>query len=86
MRRRSMSSAYAPDYKGLLIDPCIPVDWKEFSVVRRFRNKTLNIKVINPNGVQKGVKKITLNGQTIEGNLIGVSKMKKENDVVVEMG
>ena len=75
-----------PDYKGLLIDPCIPADWKEFSVVRRFRNKTLNIKVVNPNGVQKGVKKITLNGQTIEGSLIPVSKMKKENEVVVEMG
>jgi len=75
-----------PDYKGLLIDPCIPADWKEFAVVRRFRNKTLNIKVINPNGVEKGVKKITLNGQIIEGNLIGVSKMKKENEVVVEMG
>jgi N,N'-diacetylchitobiose phosphorylase len=75
-----------PDYKGLLIDPCIPADWKEFAVTRRFRNKMLNIKVVNPNGVQKGVKKITLNGQTIEGNLIPVSKMQKENDVVVEMG
>jgi cellobiose phosphorylase len=75
-----------PDYKGLLIAPCIPADWKEFAAVRRFRNKTLNIKVINPNGVEKGVKKITLNGQIIEGNLIGVSKMKKENEVVVEMG
>jgi cellobiose phosphorylase len=86
-----------PDYKGLIIDPCIPASWKEFSVVRRFRNKTLNIKVVNPSGVQKGVKKITLNGQPIEGpprlarksgeagNLIPVSKMKKENEVLVEM-
>ncbi|MGB7582343.1 MAG: hypothetical protein WBL85_07865 [Sedimentisphaerales bacterium] len=75
-----------PDYKGLIIDPCIPADWKEFAAVRRFRNKTLNIKVINPNGVEKGVKKITLNGQIIEGSLIPASKMKKENEVVVEMG
>jgi cellobiose phosphorylase len=75
-----------PDYKGLLIDPCIPASWKEFAVVRRFRNKTLNIKVVNPSGEQKGVKKITLNGQLIEGNLIPASKMKKENDVLVEMG
>ncbi len=75
-----------PDYKGLIIDPCIPVDWKGFAAVRRFRNKTLSIKVVNPNGVQKGVKKITLNGQIIEGSLVPVSKMKKENEVVVEMG
>jgi cellobiose phosphorylase len=74
-----------PDYKGLAIDPCIPASWKEFSVVRRFRNKTLNIKVVNPSGVQKGVKRIILNGQPIEGNLIPVSKMKKENEVLVEM-
>jgi cellobiose phosphorylase len=75
-----------PDYKGLLIDPCIPADWKEFTATRRFRNKTLNIRVVNRAGVQKGVKKITLNGQPIDGNLIPVSKMKKENDVLVEMG
>ena len=75
-----------PDYKGLLIDPCVPAKWKEFTAVRRFRNKTLNIKVVNSKGVQKGVKKITLNGEAIEGNLIPVSKMKKENEVLVKMG
>jgi len=75
-----------PDYQGLRIDPCIPASWKGFAVTRRFRNKTLNIKVVNPAGVQKGVKKITLNGKAIEGNLIPVSKMKNKNEVLVEMG
>ncbi|HZL43573.1 MAG TPA: N,N'-diacetylchitobiose phosphorylase [Verrucomicrobiae bacterium] len=75
-----------PDYQGLRIDPCIPSAWKEFSATRRFRNKTLRIKVVNPSGVQKGVKKITLNQQPITGNLIPFSSMKKENDVLVEMG
>jgi cellobiose phosphorylase len=46
----------------------------------------VNIKVVNRAGVQKGVKKITLNGQPIAGNLVPVSKMKPENEVVVEMG
>jgi cellobiose phosphorylase len=46
----------------------------------------VNIKVVNRAGVQKGVKKITLNGQPIAGNLVPVSKMKSENEVVVEMG
>jgi hypothetical protein len=32
------------------------------------------------------LKKITLNSQPIDGNLIPVSKMKKQNDVLVEMG
>jgi N,N'-diacetylchitobiose phosphorylase len=74
------------DYNGLRIDPCIPSSWKEFSATRRFRNKILNIKVTNPAGVQKGVKKISINGRKIVGNLIPISKMKKENNVVVEMG
>jgi hypothetical protein len=31
-------------------------------------------------------KKTTLNGQPIQGNLVPVSKMKLENEVLVEMG
>jgi cellobiose phosphorylase len=46
----------------------------------------VNIKVVNRVGVQKGVKKITLNGQPIQGNVVPVAKMKPENEVVVEMG
>jgi cellobiose phosphorylase len=75
-----------PEYNGLKIDPCIPAAWKEFTVVRQFRNKTLNIKVTNPGGVQKGVKKVILNGNEIEGCFIPLDKMKKTNDVVVMMG
>ncbi len=75
-----------PDYNGLHIDPCIPSDWKEFSVTRKFRGKTLNIKVRNPDGVQKGVKKLTINRADIDGNLIPVDKMNETNEVVVEMG
>jgi len=75
-----------PDYNGLKIDPCIPSDWKKFSVKRRFRGKNFNIEVKNDTGVQKGVKKLTLNGKPIEGNLIPTDKMKKDNVILVEMG
>lgn len=75
-----------PDYDGLRIDPCIPSSWKQFTVVRRFRNKILNIKVANDSAVQKGVKRIILNGKELEGNLVPAAKMKKNNEVLVEMG
>lgn len=75
-----------PEYGGLCIDPCIPASWRAFEGTRRFRNRTLHIKVINPSGVQKGVQEITLNGQAIQGNLIPVSKMKAVNEVLVVMG
>lgn len=75
-----------PDYQGLRIDPCIPSLWKEFSVERRFRGKIFVIKVQNKSGVQKGIKKITVNGEVIAGNLIPLDKMMQHNDVLVEMG
>lgn len=75
-----------PDYYGLRIDPCIPSSWRGFSVTRRFRKKTFNIKVQNYSGRKKGVKKIIINGSTIVGNLIPLDKMKDNNEVMVEMG
>jgi len=75
-----------PDYLGLKIDPCIPSSWRQFRVTREFRKKTLNIKVQNVSGVQKGVKKIVINEEEFENNFIPFNKMKENNDVVVVMG
>lgn len=75
-----------PQFNGLLIDPCIPQDWKEFTVRRTFREKVLNIIVQNPTGVQKGVRHLILNGTKISGNLIPFEMMQKTNEVLVEMG
>ena len=74
-----------PDYEGLRIDPCIPSDWKEIKITRKFRNKIFNITIKNKNGAQKGVKKIILNDKRMEGNLIPVELMKDNNNVVVIM-
>ncbi|HIT34165.1 MAG TPA: N,N'-diacetylchitobiose phosphorylase [Candidatus Faecousia intestinigallinarum] len=51
-----------PDFGELVIDPCIPGDWKEFSVVRKWRGAEYRIHVSNPDGVEKGVARMTLNG------------------------
>jgi N,N'-diacetylchitobiose phosphorylase len=75
-----------PEYNGVRIDPCIPCDWNGFEVSRVFRGKKVSIEVRNPNGVQKGVKKLLLNGKLIEGNLIPTEELKIENHVVAEMG
>ena len=75
-----------PDYAGLRIDPCIPSDWKELRITRRFRKKNLTITIKNEGGVQKGVKKLIVNGVEIEGNVIPFSQMKEDNEVLVFMG
>ncbi len=59
-----------PTYEGLRIDPCIPADWENFSVKRKFRGAQYNIELKNPNGKMKGVSKVLLNGVEISGNII----------------
>jgi N,N'-diacetylchitobiose phosphorylase len=54
-------------FDGLIIDPCIPCDWKEFQVTRQWRGATFEITVTNPVGVEKGVRSTTLNGVPITG-------------------
>ena len=55
-----------PDFDGLIVDPCIPGDWKEFSVIRRWRNATYIIHVTNPEGAEKGVRSIVADGIPVE--------------------
>lgn len=75
-----------PVIEGMRIDPCIPSRWEGFEATRRFRNKELLIKVSNPNGVEKGVKNITLNGKSIAGNIVPFNSMQDTNVVEVIMG
>jgi len=75
-----------PEKAGLRIDPCIPSDWDGFTVTRKFRGKTINIEVKNPNGKNKGISKMMLNGQVIEGNLIPMEKLEDNNEVICEIG
>ena len=75
-----------PEYAGLRIDPCIPGEWKELTMTRRFRGKNLTIVIRNGEGVERGVKKMLVNGREIGGNLIPVEQMEEHNEVLVLMG
>ena len=57
-----------PDYNGLKVDPCIPKSWPGFNVTRKFRGDTYEIRVSNPDGVSKGVKRVTLDGAEIDAS------------------
>jgi cellobiose phosphorylase len=74
-----------PDYDGLIIDPCIPESWKEFSVSRIFRNKKINIYFENQHSVQKGKVQISLNGKEITGNKLPEPLLKDKNEVTVKI-
>ena len=55
-----------PEFDSLTVDPCIPADWKEFTVDRIWRAAEYRIRVTNPKGVEKGVAEIRLNGETVD--------------------
>ncbi len=75
-----------PDLDGLKIDPCIPSSVDEYKVTRKFRGKTYNITIKNPNHVQKGVSELMVDGTTISGNLIKPDLGSNTVDVTVIMG
>jgi cyclic beta-1,2-glucan synthetase len=50
----------------LFIEPCIPAEWKEFSMEYRYRSATYTITVRNPDSVQHGRVELTLDGHAVE--------------------
>jgi cellobiose phosphorylase len=75
-----------PEHDGLRIDPCIPPDWSDFSAVRQFRGETLNITVHNPDGVSRGVTRMTVNGQPAAGNLVQPGPSGGTREIEVWLG
>jgi cellobiose phosphorylase len=67
---------------GLLIDPCIPSDWKSYSVKRLFRNTIYNIKVFNQAKGNPKFDYMIVDGKKVESNLI---KPIRKTEVVVEV-
>lgn len=72
-----------PDYEGLRIDPCLPSAAKEYTVKRRFRGALYHIHVVNPDGHQKGVKRISLDGKAVSGTLVPWSEGEHQVEVVM---
>lgn len=75
-----------PGYDGLLIDPCIPAEWKAFKVTRKFRGATYQIEVENPDSRSKGVKKVTIDGKPHASNIIPVFGDGREHSIKVVLG
>lgn len=75
-----------PELDGLRLDPCIPSTWKGFTAERLFRGKRLRIVVENPDGVQRGVRKLRLDdGTVIIGNLLPADRLRDGMELTVVM-
>lgn len=54
-----------PEFDRLTVDPCIPDAWDGFAVSRLWRGARYEIEVKNPDHVEKGVRLIEVDGETM---------------------
>ena len=53
----------------LSIEPCIPKDWKEYQIQYKWKESIYNIEVKNPNGKNREVTKVILDGNEVENKI-----------------
>ena len=75
-----------PTLDGLSINPCIPEDFGDFQIKRKFREGTYYIQIHTTPHVEKGVKSMTVDGTDISGHVVPYEKGKEEYHVEVYMG
>ena len=51
-----------PEFEKLTVDPCIPAEWDGFEAVRKWRGAEYRISVRNPEHVEKGVRRLMVDG------------------------
>jgi len=66
----SYITGFKPDLEGLIIDPNIPSSWPVFTASRLYRHKRINLTVHNPKGCNRGVHRMKVDDQIVEGNRI----------------
>ncbi len=71
---------------ALVIDPCIPSTWKEYKMSYTYNQGTYEITINNPEGVNKGVKKISVDGKISACNRIELVDDQRTHVVEVFMG
>ncbi len=75
-----------PTLDGLQIDPCIPAGCRGFTAERVFRGARYRIRVENPDGVEHGVRLVTVDGREQRGTVLDPAPAGSTVDVRVLMG
>jgi cellobiose phosphorylase len=70
----------------LIIRPCIPRDWDEYSIEYKYKTTKYNIKVKNPERVNGGIREITLDSAALEEGYIPLKDDGGEHRVLIVLG
>ena len=75
-----------PTHNGLFVNPCVPKNFDDFKITRKYRNTTYDISVFCPSDIEKGVKEIYVDDVLIKSNIIPYNASLKKVHVKVIMG
>jgi cellobiose phosphorylase len=75
-----------PTYRGLLVDPCIPAHWSDYTIKRYFREAWYNIEFYNPQHINRGVKLMIVDGRRIEDQILPIFSDGGTHQVIVTLG
>ena len=70
----------------LRIEPCIPSGWPEYTLTYRQGGTVYRIRVENPEGVNRGVVRVMLDGEELLEKVIPLSSDGREHEVEVLLG
>ena len=75
---------FHPEYDGFTVNPCVPSEWDNVTLKRKYKGDIYNVTIKNPNGRQSGVSSVTLDGKEV-GAKVKLVGDGKEHDVVVTL-
>jgi cyclic beta-1,2-glucan synthetase len=70
----------------LTLNPCVPRDWRDFDITYRHRSATYAIRVENPQGVERGVRTVAVDGRPVADGVIALADDGQRHEVRVQMG
>ncbi|WP_438434057.1 GH36-type glycosyl hydrolase domain-containing protein [Gorillibacterium sp. sgz500922] len=77
---------FHPGYATFTVNPVIPHEWKECRIRRPFRGDVYDIVIHNPDGVQSGISRITLDGEAISGTTLPIQGDGKLHRIEIVLG
>jgi cyclic beta-1,2-glucan synthetase len=70
----------------LVLNPCIARNWPGFEITYRYHSSVYHIVVENPDGVEKGVRQVEIDGVAVQGNAIDLQDDGARHAVRVVLG
>lgn len=71
------------EYAGLRLQPNFPADWEEAEMTRSFRGADYRIRYRNPEHLEKGEPRITVDGKPLEGSILPDFRDGKTHEVEI---